>query len=153
MAGTVAWVLSPYTGSLHCIRQGKPLEAEQLMKSATRVVIDEAGHPSNLRRRANGSVVEVAVDFEGGALAFRIKPRGAEDFGPLLPGILGLPHAEKLLPCVGLHHEGDQVSLLCRGLNPNEGVKARDARAKEKLVRLAQQHQMGSSAQPAHGAR
>ena len=139
VGGTVAWVLSPYTGNLHCIRQGQPLEAEQLKGSATRVIMDENGRPSNLRRRANGTVVEVAVDFESGALGFRIKPRGAVEFGPLLPALLGLPHAEKLLPCVGLHRAGDQVSLLCRGLTPDEGVKVRDARARRRLIALQQQ--------------
>lgn len=139
--GSFARVFSPATGCLHCLSLGQePLsEAAQPVQTLT----DPQGKPCTLQGRADGTVIEVIVDVKRGALAFRING------GPELPGFIGLPKKDALRPCVGMHHAGDTVTLLCQGVPKAQGAKLREQRRRQQQQVLLRQQLLGL--QDGHG--
>ena len=130
--GTFARVFSPATGCLHCINLGQQALSEAVQPVQT--LTDARGHPCTLQGKADGTVIEVIVDIKQGALAFRI------DSGPIMPGYIGLPKKDALRPCVGMHHTGDRVTMLCKGLPKAQGAKLREQRRKQQKQREMLQH-------------
>lgn len=150
-AGTTAFVLAPSTGMLYGLELRTDVHGQRAdldfdassTQSGIRVLTDMHGEPCKLRGRAVGKIVEVIVDLDRGAIAFRTG--AAEQFAMLanipleqqglhlLPWAVGLP-IEPMRPCVGLWRTGDQVTLLSRGLNSLEGLKlqGRRNRARER---------------------
>ena len=116
-AGRWAWGLNPGAGTLwrHSrdangfIGTVMPPEGSGWPdRNGTHVLKDADGNPTNLCGKAEGAVIEVCVDHDGGSLSFRV------DRGPLHPAVLsGFPPAASLRPWARLYHGvHDRVTLV-----------------------------------------
>ena len=86
----------------------------------SRVMVNEAGRPFRLERKAEGAIIEVILDMRVGLLAFRVvkdgsRPSANMDVGRLLcvPNGFRLPAGAQVRPWVRLYgHGGDSLSFV-----------------------------------------
>ena len=112
-AGLNAWGLELYEGTLFRTSRNESLRPVVRVAPpgwpnghGKQLLVNERGRPAGLRRRANGSVVEVSVEHRQGTLGYRVNG------GPPMEAITGFPKGAALRPWVSLYMSvNDRVML------------------------------------------